>query len=76
MDILLYRKSTTKIKWYSGYGGWKMKADIAGSILLAVLKKLLILHFAKPRVYRANRVDIATDDEPQPFVMMKNALKN
>jgi len=43
---------------------------------LAVLKKLLILHFAKPRVYRANRVDIATDDEPQPFVMMKNALKN
>jgi len=24
-----HRRYATKIKWYSGYGGWKRKADIA-----------------------------------------------
>ena len=27
MRRLRHRKSTTKIKWYSGYGGWKMTVD-------------------------------------------------
>ena len=40
MRRLRHRESTTKIKLYSGYGGWKMKVDIAGSIPLVVLKKL------------------------------------
>ena len=68
MRRLRRRKYITTIKWNSGYGGWKMKANIAGSIFLVVLKILflLIMHFAKPRVYRAN---IATDNEPQPVVI-------
>ena len=46
MNIVLYRKSTTKIRWYSGYGGWKMKADIADSNLSLVLKKTFSFNYA------------------------------
>ena len=55
-----------------------MKADIAGSILLVVLKNffLLIVHYAKPRVYRANTRDIATDNKPQSFVSNDSGTDN
>ena len=49
MNTLLYRKSTANIRWCRRYGGWKMKVDIAGSILLVVLIVfLLLMNFAKP----------------------------
>ena len=40
MRKLLHRKSTAKIKWYNGHGGWKMKADLASSIHLDILTNI------------------------------------
>ena len=61
-------KSTTKIKWYIAYGGWKMKAYIAGSIILVVLFFFsLIRYFARAPVYRATGIFVlngfGTDSE-------------
>ena len=55
-----------------------MKADNAGSIHLVVLKNcfLLIVHYAKPWVYRANTLDIATDNKPQSFVSSGSGTDN
>ena len=68
MRKLRHRESTTKIIRYSGYGSWKMKADIAGSILLVVLQHffLLILYFAKARNNRANRHPEHRNRRPSP----------
>ena len=79
MRRLQHRKSTTKIKWYTGYGSWKMKADIAGSIHLVVLKlkgfffQSCILQKLEIIVL-TDTLDIVTDDEPKPSFLSQMVL--